>query len=64
MARYNGGGTFTYDPNGQFDWLEFSQQAFDTFTYVVSDGVLTDTATVTITINGIARFYLPVVSNP
>jgi VCBS repeat-containing protein len=47
------GGTFNFDPNGQFEWLGTGEQAFDTFTYVVSDGVLTDTATVTISINGV-----------
>ncbi len=53
VARYNASGsTFTYDPNGQFDWLAAGETATDTFTYVVSDGLLTDTATVSITING------------
>jgi VCBS repeat-containing protein len=49
----NGDGTFGYDPNGQFEYLAAGEQAFDTFTYVVSDSVLTDTATVTITVNGV-----------
>jgi uncharacterized delta-60 repeat protein len=53
VARYNGdGGTFTYDPNGQFDYLQAGETATDTFTYVVTDGVLTDTAVVSITILG------------
>jgi VCBS repeat-containing protein len=47
------GGSFNYDPNGQFEWLGSGEQAFDTFTYVASNGVLTDTATVTITVNGV-----------
>ncbi|MDY7076624.1 MAG: Ig-like domain-containing protein, partial [Chloroflexota bacterium] len=49
----NGDGTFDYDPNGQFESLAVGEQAFDTFTYVVSDGALTDTATVSITIDGV-----------
>jgi uncharacterized repeat protein (TIGR01451 family) len=46
-------GTFDYDPDGQFEYLDVSEQATITFTYVVSDGLLTDTAPVTITINGV-----------
>jgi uncharacterized repeat protein (TIGR01451 family) len=46
----NGDGTFEYDPNGMFDDLPGQGEAYDVFTYVVSDGALTDTATVTITI--------------
>ncbi|MBN1656880.1 MAG: tandem-95 repeat protein, partial [Anaerolineae bacterium] len=38
-------GAFTYTPTARWSGL-------DTFTYVASDGVLTDTATVTITVNG------------
>ncbi|MGH8571220.1 MAG: M10 family metallopeptidase C-terminal domain-containing protein, partial [Gammaproteobacteria bacterium] len=50
-------GTFDYDPNGQFDHLSQSgsgaanSQAMDSFTYTITGG---DTATVTITINGVA----------
>ncbi|WP_370336621.1 beta strand repeat-containing protein [Parvularcula marina] len=50
----NGDGTFTYDPNGQFDDLESGETATETFTYTVSDGNGgSDTATVTITIIGL-----------
>ncbi len=49
----NGDGTFEYDPDGQFEYLLPDEAAYDLFTYVVSDGVLTDTAVVTITIQGI-----------
>jgi hypothetical protein len=60
-ARYHGGsGTFIYNPNHQFDWLAPGEQAFDTLTYIVSDGILTDTATVTITIKALEQLYLPV----
>jgi len=45
--------SFTYNPNGQFEWLVNGETAIETFSYVVSDGELTDTATVTLTINGL-----------
>jgi len=46
-------GSFTYDPDGQFEYLKAGGSATDSFTYTVSDGKGgTDTATVTITING------------
>jgi uncharacterized repeat protein (TIGR01451 family) len=53
LVTYNGDGTFIYDPNGQFEWLEAGEIVTDTFTYVVSNGYLTDTASVYITIGGI-----------
>ncbi|HAH49397.1 MAG TPA: hypothetical protein DCM07_32080, partial [Planctomycetaceae bacterium] len=47
-------GTFDYDPNGVFDYLADTQSATDSFTYTIDDGNGgTDTATVTITINGL-----------
>ena len=49
----NGDGTFAYDPDGQFDYLALGEQATDTFVYTVSDGALTDTATVSITLAGV-----------
>ena len=50
----NGNGTFTYDPNGQFEYLATGESATDTFSYTVSDGNGgTDTATVTLTIDGV-----------
>ena len=42
----NGDGTLTYTPNP--DW-----NGVDTFTYTVSDGALTDTATVTVTVTAV-----------
>ena len=50
-------GTYTYDPNGitpgLFNYLKAGETATDTFTYTVTDIFgNTDTATVTITING------------
>ena len=45
---------FIYDPNGQFDALAAGQTATDSFTYSIrDDGGLTDTATVTVTIDGV-----------
>ena len=50
----HGDGTFTYDPNGQFEYLAVSESTTDSFDYTISDGNGgTSTATVTITINGV-----------
>ncbi len=50
----NGDGTFGYDPNGQFEYLAPGQSTTDSFAYTVSDGNGgSDTATVTITVNGV-----------
>jgi VCBS repeat-containing protein len=47
-------GSFTYNPNGQFEYLQAGNSTTDSFTYTVSDGYGgNDTATVTITINGV-----------
>jgi VCBS repeat-containing protein len=47
-------GAFTYDPNGQFEYLQAGNSTTDSFTYTVSDACGgNDTATVTITINGV-----------
>ena len=57
QATVNANGTFTYDPNGEFNSLTAGQTATDTFTYTVSDSVgetSLSSATVTITINGVA----------
>jgi len=45
FVTLNADGTLTYDPNG-----EFAGPDADTFTYQVSDGTVTDTATVTLDI--------------
>jgi VCBS repeat-containing protein len=46
--------TFTYSPDGQFETLGVSEQAQDTFTYTVRDEIGDiDTATVTVTVNGL-----------
>jgi VCBS repeat-containing protein len=47
-------GSFTYDPNGQFEYLQTGNSTSDSFTYTVTDDYgITDTATVTIIINGV-----------
>ena len=49
----NGDGTFTYDPNGAFEYLAAGETATDTFTYTVTDaGGASSSATVTVTITG------------
>ena len=54
LVTLNADGTFSYDPNGQFDHLDDGDTATDTFTYTVTDGVTTSAAaTVTITITGV-----------
>jgi VCBS repeat-containing protein len=54
VNAWNADGSFTYNPNGQFEYLQAGGSAADSFTYTVSDGNGgTDTATVTITINGV-----------
>ncbi|MEO1761224.1 MAG: Ig-like domain-containing protein, partial [Cyanobacteria bacterium J06629_18] len=48
------GDNIVYNPNGQFESLNAGETATDTFTYRVDDGNgLSDTATVTVTINGV-----------
>ena len=54
LVTDNLNGTFSYDPNGQFDSLTAVQQTTDTFSYTASDGNGgTSTTTVTITVNGL-----------
>jgi uncharacterized repeat protein (TIGR01451 family) len=54
VTAWNADGSFTYDPNGLFEYLRAGRSATDSFTYTVSDGNGgNDTATVTITINGV-----------
>ena len=45
-------GTFTYNPNGQFEALNDDETSSDSFTYTLSNGALTATAAVTIAIIG------------
>jgi VCBS repeat-containing protein len=54
LVRWGPRGVFTYDPNGQFDYLQPGESATDSFTYTVADAVGDiDTATVIITIIGV-----------
>jgi VCBS repeat-containing protein len=54
IVTINDDGSYSYDPNGQFDYLGDSEEATDTFEYTVSDGNgETDTGTVTITVTGV-----------
>jgi len=46
-------GVVTYNPNNQFEFLDYNDSTTDVFTYVLSDGIDTDTGTVTITVNGV-----------
>jgi VCBS repeat-containing protein len=49
----NNDGTFSYDPNGQFDSLAIGQTATDTFAYTVTDNhSASSTATASITVIG------------
>ena len=61
LARYDPSGTFIYDPNDQFNYLQGKQTGQDTFTYTASDGIFTDTGIVTITIDGISKAILPII---
>ena len=53
LLTVNGDGSFDYDPNGQFESLGAGDSTVDSFDYTISDGQATDSATVTITINGV-----------
>ncbi|MBU7587266.1 MAG: FG-GAP repeat protein, partial [Nostoc sp. TH1S01] len=52
LLTLNADGTFTYDPNAQFENLAVGEIATESFTYNVSNGRFTSTANVTLTING------------
>ena len=53
LVTSNGDGTFTYNPDGKFAALNTGDLAFDSFTYTISDGEKTATATAVVTIDGI-----------
>jgi VCBS repeat-containing protein len=52
IVMQNADGTFTYDANGFFAYLAAGEKAIDSFSYILSDGNLEDSATVTVTIDG------------
>jgi VCBS repeat-containing protein len=49
----NADGSYTYAPDAAADGLAAGEQADDAFTYTVSDGTGSDTATLTVTVNGL-----------
>jgi hypothetical protein len=50
----NSDGSWTYDPNGQFEALDDGDSGTDSFTYTVDDGNGgTDQATITLTVTGV-----------
>jgi Ca2+-binding RTX toxin-like protein len=54
LVTLNADGTFTYDPNAQFNALAVGESGTDSFTYAISDGSgLTNTASVSLSINGV-----------
>ncbi|MEM6400427.1 MAG: ExeM/NucH family extracellular endonuclease [Cyanobacteria bacterium P01_D01_bin.116] len=54
LLTLNQDGTYSYNPNGQFESLNNGDTANDSFTYTISDGNGgTDIATVNITIDGV-----------
>ena len=53
LLTVNGDGSFEYDPNGQFESLGAGGSAIESFDYTISDGQATDSATVTVAINGV-----------
>ncbi|WP_419194997.1 cadherin domain-containing protein, partial [Novipirellula herctigrandis] len=54
LLTVNADGSYEYDPNGQFESLASGNSTTDSFSYTVRDrSGATDTATVTVTINGV-----------
>jgi VCBS repeat-containing protein len=54
IVTLNADGTFSYDPNGQFESLAQGAFALDTFSYsVLDENGATDTATVTVNVMGV-----------
>ncbi len=54
LLTLNANGSYDYDPNGAFEDLDTGESDTDSFAYTVSDGQGgSDTATVTITVNGV-----------
>ncbi|WP_013325558.1 beta strand repeat-containing protein [Gloeothece verrucosa] len=53
LLTLNADGSYSYDPNAQFESLNTGETAQDSFIYTVSDGTATQTATVTVTVEGV-----------
>lgn len=61
LLTMNANGTYVYDPNGAFDGLADGATTTDSFSYTVTDGQGgNDTASVTITVTGVASNHAPV----
>ncbi len=60
----NGDGTFTYDPNGQFENLNAGDTAFDSFVYILDDEASASVfGTTTVTIHGVNDEQILVANN-
>ncbi|MBG1269303.1 Ig-like domain-containing protein, partial [Nostoc sp. WHI] len=53
LLTLNADNTFTYNPNAQFETLGVGEIGSESFTYTISDGSFTSTASVNLTINGV-----------
>ncbi|MFK7769637.1 MAG: VCBS domain-containing protein, partial [Mariniblastus sp.] len=54
LFTINANGSYSFDPNGEFDYLPAGQTATTTITYQIGDGTgLTDEATVTVIVSGL-----------
>ncbi len=59
----NADGSFSFSPNGDFDYLAAGESTTTSITYSIDDGAgNTDTATITVTVNGIND--TPIVATP
>ncbi|MDZ8104998.1 MAG: Ig-like domain-containing protein [Nostoc sp. DedQUE12a] len=53
LVTLNANGTLTYNPNDRFETLGVGETSSDSFTYTITDGSLSTTASVNLTINGV-----------
>ena len=60
LLTINPDGTYSYDPNGQFEALNTGETATNTVTFDISDGTHTITRTLDITIDGVDDNHAPV----
>jgi VCBS repeat-containing protein len=57
-------GSYTYTPNAGAQALDDGEVVSDTFSYTASDGTATDTATLTVTVNGLNDARWPTTTPP